>query len=66
MGYNADVVTYNQMGNQYTHLIIPGVGSFPHAMHQKNIRSIKKFRRFINKLQKNFISYDAPNTSFSF
>ena len=32
----------------------------------KKLDQLTKFRRFINKLQKNFISNDASNTSFSF
>ena len=42
LGYKVKIISYLELNKDYTHLIVPGVGSFSHAMQQKNIKFIKE------------------------
>jgi len=42
MGYDAEIVAYDELSDKYTHLIIPGVGSFQYAVRDNDINAIKR------------------------
>jgi len=42
MGINSKIIPHSELNEKFTHLIIPGVGSFGHAMKKVNIKIVKK------------------------
>ena len=42
LGFDNKIITHLDISDDYTHLIIPGVGSFPYAMQQKDSDTIKE------------------------
>jgi len=49
MGFDAKIVTHAELSDKYTHLIIPGVGSFIHALQSDKIGAVKgEIRTFAN------------------
>ena len=42
LGKKSEIVKYTDIKDTHTHLIIPGVGFFEHAMQQKNVSLAKK------------------------
>jgi len=41
MGYDAQVITYDELSEKYSHLIIPGVGSFQRALQNDKVGQVK-------------------------
>ncbi len=41
MGYDAEIIGYEELSDKYSHLIIPGVGSYKSALNRSNLSQIK-------------------------
>ena len=47
MGYDTEIVTHLALSDKYSHLIIPGVGSFQQVMRADNVGAVKEeIRKF--------------------
>ena len=53
LGYKAEIVTHAKLSDQYSHLIIPGVGSFQRVMRDEKVDMVKE------QIQ-NFVNSDRP------
>ncbi|SVD84512.1 uncharacterized protein METZ01_LOCUS437366, partial [marine metagenome] len=42
MGYDAEIVSHAKLSERYSHLILPGVGSFQQVMSSKKVSTVKK------------------------
>ena len=41
MGYDCEIIKSTELNDEYTHLVLPGVGNFHQVMSSKNIADIK-------------------------
>ena len=49
LGYDAEIIKYEELSDKYSHLIIPGVGSYQSALRSTNLSRIKdKIQNYSN------------------
>ena len=49
MGHDAEVIKYEELSDKYSHLIVPGVGSYKNALKNNNLSQAKeKVKQFLS------------------